>query len=65
LIIPPKISLRWLRTFCVAAKHKSFRAAGEEIFVTSSAFSHQIKNLEQELGAQLYSKLRGIARALT
>lgn len=56
MIISPKVSLRGLRTFCVAAKHQSFRAAGEELFITSSAVSHQIKSLEQELGAQLFER---------
>lgn len=52
----PSTSLRGLRTFCVAAKHESFRKAGEILFVTSSAISHQIKSLEQELGVQLFER---------
>lgn len=56
MIISPKVSLRGLRTFCVAAKHQSFRAAGEELFITSSAVSHQVKSLEQELGAELFER---------
>ena len=56
MISTPKISLRGLRTFCAAAKHQSFRAAGEELFITSSAVSHQIKALEQELGVQLFDR---------
>ncbi len=51
-----KLSLRGLRTFCVAAKHRSFRLAGEALFITSSAVSHQIKGLEQELGHQLFDR---------
>ncbi len=51
-----QLSLRGLRTFCVAAKHQSFRVAGEELFITSSAVSHQIKGLEQELGHQLFDR---------
>jgi len=51
-----KISLRGLRTFCVAARYESFRTAGEELFVTSSAVSHQIKSLEEELGQQLFDR---------
>ena len=46
----PHVGLRGLRTFCLAARHESFRAAGEELFITASAVSHQIKSLEQELG---------------
>lgn len=51
-----KISLRGLRTFCVAAQYESFRAAGEALFITSSAVSHQIKSLETELGQQLFER---------
>ena len=50
----PKLSLRGLRTFCVAARYGSFRTASEELFVTPSAVSHQIKNLEEELGEPLF-----------
>jgi len=50
----PKISLRGLRTFCVAARYGSFRTASEELFVTASAVSHQIKSLEEELGEALF-----------
>jgi LysR family glycine cleavage system transcriptional activator len=50
----PKISLRGLRTFCVAARYGSFRTASEELFVTASAVSHQIKSLEEELGEPLF-----------
>ena len=49
-------SLRGLRTFCVAARYESFRAAADELFITSSAVSHQIKGLEEELGLQLFDR---------
>lgn len=52
----PTTSLRGLRTFCVAARHESFRLAAEDLFITSSAVSHQIKSLEQELGIQLFAR---------
>lgn len=51
-----KSSLRGLRTFCVAARYESFRAAGDALFITPSAVSHQIKNLEEELGTQLFER---------
>lgn len=51
-----RTSLRGLRTFCVAARRESFRLAAEDLFITSSAVSHQIKNLEQELGQQLFER---------
>ena len=47
-------SLRGLRTFCVAGRHRSFRVAAEELFVSASAISHQIKGLEQELQTSLF-----------
>ena len=50
------ISLRELRTFCVAAEHSSFRDAAERLYVTASAVSHQIKNLETELGKKLFDR---------
>ena len=51
----PKLSLRGLRTFCVAARYGSFHTASEELFVTASAVSHQIKSLEDELGKPLFA----------
>lgn len=51
-----KWSLRGMRTFCVAARLSSFRLAAEELFVTGSAVSHQIKNLEDELGERLFER---------
>lgn len=45
-----------MRAFCVAAEHESFRAAAEVLFLTSSAVSHQIKQLETELGIQLFDR---------
>jgi LysR family transcriptional regulator, glycine cleavage system transcriptional activator len=55
-------SLKFLKTFQVAAKLKSFKAAAEELFVTPSAVSHQIKTLEAQLGVSLFE--RGV-RSLT
>lgn len=51
-----KVSLRGLRTFCIAARYESFRTAGVELFITASAVSHQIKSLEEELGEQLFDR---------
>ena len=53
---PSRSSLRGLRTFCLAARYESFRAAADELFITSSAVSHQIKGLEEELGLQLFDR---------
>jgi LysR family glycine cleavage system transcriptional activator len=51
-----RASLRGLRTFCIAAGHESFRSAADELFITPSAVSHQIRNLEEELGVQLFDR---------
>jgi LysR family glycine cleavage system transcriptional activator len=50
------LSLRGLRTFCVAAESESFRETAEKLFITASAVSHQIKNLEEELGQKLFER---------
>lgn len=50
------LSLRELRSFCVAAEYESFRIAAERLFITPSAISHQIKNLEKMLGDKLFSR---------
>ena len=39
-----------------AARHLSFTKAGEELFVTQSAVSRQIKDLEEQLGAPLFER---------
>lgn len=40
----------------MAARYQSFRTAAEELFITASAVSHQIKSLEEELGEQLFDR---------
>lgn len=47
-------SLRSLRAFQVAGRHLSFKDAADELFLTASAVSHQIKNLEEYLGIDLF-----------
>ena len=56
------LSLRGLRTFCIAAEQESFRDAADKLYVTASAVSHQVKNLEDELGKKLFERH---ARALS
>lgn len=46
--------IRGLRSFCVAAKCLSFKHAATQLFLTPSAVSHQIKQLEQQLGLVLF-----------
>jgi LysR family glycine cleavage system transcriptional activator len=52
---PP--ALNALRTFEVAARHLSFAKAAEELRVTPSAVSLQIKGLEEYLGVKLFERL--------
>lgn len=49
-------SLKFLRTFQIAASRLSFKAAAEELFITPSAVSHQIKTLEEQLGVALFDR---------
>lgn len=48
--------MRGLRTFCIAARYESFKAAASDLFVTASAVSQQIKSLEEELGVKLFER---------
>jgi LysR family glycine cleavage system transcriptional activator len=42
--------------FEAAARHLSFTKAGEELFLTQSAVSRQIKDLEDQLGVELFQR---------
>ncbi len=46
--------MRSLRAFQLAARHLSFKLAAEELFITPSAVSHQVKNLEDFLDIDLF-----------
>ena len=46
--LPP---LNALRAFTVAARHRSLTRAGEELHVTPAAVGHQVRALEDYLGA--------------
>src|SRR5882757_1071167 len=48
------LSLGQLRAFEAVARRLSFSEAADELFVTQSAISRQIKGLEDELGAALF-----------
>lgn len=50
------LPLTALRAFEAAARLHSFKAAGEELAVTSTAISQQIKILEQHLGMVLFER---------
>ena len=56
--LPP---LNALRAFEAAARHLSFTRAADELHVTQTAISHQIKGLEERLGVRLFRRLpRGL-----
>jgi len=45
-----------VRAFEAAARHQSFKAAAEELSLTQSAISHQVKGLEAFLGESLFRR---------
>ena len=51
--LPP---LNAVVAFEAAARNKSFKKAGEELCVTSSAISHQVRALEDWLGLKLFER---------
>ena len=60
----PLPSLNGLRAFEAAARHLSFTRAADELNVTQTAISHQIRRLEEELGIRLFVR-QNRALALT
>ncbi len=52
----PAPSLKFLKTFHVAAKRQSFKAAADELCLTASAVSQQMKMLESQLGLNLFER---------
>jgi LysR family transcriptional regulator, glycine cleavage system transcriptional activator len=54
--------LRNLRAFCIAARRRSFKIAADELYLTPSAVSHQMRELEDALGVRLFErKTRAVA----
>ena len=51
-------SLNGLKAFECAARHMSFTKAAEELNVTQTAISHQIRRLEEELAVSLFLRLK-------
>jgi LysR family glycine cleavage system transcriptional activator len=49
-------SLHLLRVFEAAGRHQSFKDAAEELHITPSAVSHQVKALEEDLGFALFKR---------
>src|SRR5215472_11898278 len=54
---PPLPPLTALRAFEAAARHLSFTRAADELCVTQTAISHQVKVLEGHLGARLFRRM--------
>lgn len=50
-------SLKSIQTFEAACRHLSFKDAADELCVTPTAVSHQIKSLEEQLGVPLFHRL--------
>jgi DNA-binding transcriptional LysR family regulator len=50
------ITLRQLRAFVAVARTGSFTLAAESLFITQSALSGLIKEIEQTLGVRLFDR---------
>ncbi|CAG9621640.1 LysR family transcriptional regulator [Sutcliffiella rhizosphaerae] len=50
------MELNWLRTFVTAAEHSNFRKASELLFLSQPTITVHIKQLEKEIGAQLFER---------
>lgn len=50
------LPLSALRSFECAGRHLHFQAAGQELGVTQSAISHQIRSLEEQLNVRLFDR---------
>jgi LysR family transcriptional regulator, cyn operon transcriptional activator len=50
------MELRHLRYFVALAEHLSFTIAAQNVHVTQSTLSHQIRQLEDELGCRLFER---------
>lgn len=50
------MELRHLRTIVAVAQHRSLTKAGEELYLSQSAVSQQIRRLEDELGIEVFRR---------
>ena len=48
--------LRQIRVFCVSARTLSFKTAAAQMFLTPSAVSHPVRELEEYLGVKLFER---------
>jgi DNA-binding transcriptional LysR family regulator len=53
------MDLRQLEYFAAVARHRHFRRAAEDLYVTQSAVSQQVRRLEAELGVALLRRRSG------
>ncbi len=53
---PPPLNA--LRVFEAVARHLSFTNAARELHITQAAVSHQIKSLEEQLGTELFLRVK-------
>ncbi|MCW3004448.1 MAG: LysR family transcriptional regulator [Conexibacter sp.] len=53
------MDLRQLEYFAAVARHRHFRRAAEDLYVTQSAVSQQVRRLEAELGVALLRRRAG------
>jgi LysR family glycine cleavage system transcriptional activator len=58
IMMRPLPSMVALSCFEAAAKHQSFTKAAEELCLTQSAVSRQVKKLEQLLGCVLFDRVK-------
>lgn len=56
-MIDPKIEIRHLRLIQAIEEFKSLTKAAERLYVTPSALSHQLKELETALGSKVFSRV--------
>jgi LysR family glycine cleavage system transcriptional activator len=54
--LTPSSVLRQLRVFCLCARTLSFKSAAGQLHLTPSAVSHQVRELEEYLGARLFKR---------
>ncbi|MDH5939485.1 LysR family transcriptional regulator [Vibrio splendidus] len=53
------IDVKYLRTFSHVARHRSFTAAAESLYLTQPAVSQHIKKLESKIGATIFDRKGG------
>lgn len=51
-----RISLNAIRAFAAVVRHRAVTGAAEELHVTPSAVSHQLRKLEREIGLPLFER---------